>query len=315
MPGSRVIITGGSSGIGLAVAIELARQGAKAIALIARDPIKLQEAIEHIKKSGGGNCQVFAITADVSSKVPVQNACEDAIIKMGGLDAVICSAGISLPQLFIATSELEFERLMQVNYTGCVYVLKSCVPHLIRGGGGRIMLISSMAGLSGVSGFSAYSASKFALRGLAESLHMELSQTYGIYVSLCNPPDVNTPMLHRENENKPKECKLIAEGSGLFEADYIARDILNALRHWRFLVNTGLNGRLLALICSGTSPAHSGVIGLCELLLSGLLRVVSTVYRWHYNSIVMRVHLERVSGKLDDDGAKAHAKTFKGKTL
>ena len=225
-----------------------------------------------------------------------------------GIDSVVCSAGASSPCLFLSTPEVDFERLMQVNYTGIVYVLKVVVPHLVRNGpsrGGRIMLVSSMAGLSGVAGYTAYGASKFALRGLAESLHMELAGPHGIAVSVVNPPDVDTPMLQSENEHKPRECAQISEGSGVFQPAHIARDIVAAMRSWRFLVNTGLDGHMLALIASGTGPAHSGATGVLEFFSLGLLRVVSLVYRGHYNAIVARVHADRVSGKLDDHAAKA----------
>ncbi|MGZ4107287.1 MAG: SDR family NAD(P)-dependent oxidoreductase [Tumebacillaceae bacterium] len=258
-----------------------------------------------IKKANGATA-VHSVSADVSDRAPVQSACEKAVKLMGGLDSVICCAGASHPALFIATPEEDFERLMRINYTGIVYTLKTCVPHLIRNGGGRIMIVSSMAGLSGIAGFTAYSASKFALRGLAESLHMELNETYNISVSLCNPPDVNTPMLAKENLIKPKECRLISEGSGTFEAEQIANDMVEALKNWKFLVNTGMDGNLLALIASGTAPAHSGVWGTIELLSLGILRVVSTGYRWYYTRLVKQVHQERVQGKLDDAGATAH---------
>lgn len=253
------------------------------------------------------------MSADVSQQAPVQAACERAIHLMGGLDSVVCSAGASFPCLFLATPEADFERLMQINYTGIVYVTKTCVPHLIRSGrGGRIVLVSSMAGLSGVAGYTAYSASKFALRGFAEALHMELSGPYGIGVSVVNPPDVDTPMLAKENAIKPLECRQISEGSGVFAAQTIASDIVQSMKRWRFLVNTGMDGQLLALIASGTSPAHSGLVGALELVSLGALRVISLAYRWGYNRIVQRVHQQRVDGKLDDDGAKAYHKVMKG---
>jgi len=171
--------------------------------------------------------------------------------------------------------------------------------------GGRIMLVSSMAGLSGVAGYTAYSASKFALRGLAEALHMELCGPHGVAVSLANPPDVNTPMLAKENEIKPKECLQISAGAGVFEPQHIASDIVRGMRHWRFLVNSGLDGHMLSLIAAGTAPAHSGLWGLLELASMGVLRSVSTAYRYYYNSCVLGVHGERVKGTLDDEGAKA----------
>lgn len=168
------------------------------------------------------------------------------------------------------------------------------------------MLVSSMAGLSGVAGYTAYSASKFALRGFAESLHMELSGPYGISVSLCNPPDVDTPMLARENLTKPIECRQISEGSGVFQASVIASGMVAALESWRFLVNTGMDGGFLAIIAAGTAPAHSLATGLIEFTLMGLLRTVSLAYRYHYNRIVANVHKERVSGKLEDQTGIAH---------
>jgi 3-dehydrosphinganine reductase len=286
----------------------LAKQGAASIAILARDQRKIDEALPLIRRAGAsgnhGGTQVYGVSADVSMQVPVQAGCAEAIALMGGIDGVVCCAGASYPSLFLATTEADFERLMQVNFTGTMYVLKAVVPHMIRnnnargrngggggGEGGRIMLVSSMAGLSGVAGYTAYSASKFALRGMAEALHMELWGPHNIAVSLSNPPDVNTPMLARENEIKPKECRQISEGSGVFEAHTIAADLVDAMKHWRFLVNTGFDGQMLRLIATGTSPASSGAWATLELLSLGIIRTVSLGYRWYYNRIVRKVRL------------------------
>lgn len=301
--------------IGLATAQLLASEGAAAITIIARDQRKLDEAVPLIRQANSATT-VRAFSADVSDRVNVQAACEAAVKEMGGVDAVICSAGASYPSLFVSTSESEFERLMRINFTGIVYVLKAIIPHMLRANAAakkrgesvqpkRVVLISSMAGLSGVAGYTAYSASKFALRGMAEALHMELSAPAGIAVSLVNPPDVDTPMLHEENKLKPKECSLISEGSGVFSAQDIAKDIVAGMHSYKFLINTGFDGHLLSIIAAGTAPATSALRGAIETFFGGLLRLISTAYRAHYNRIVAKVHAEREAGQLDDHAAQA----------
>jgi NAD(P)-dependent dehydrogenase (short-subunit alcohol dehydrogenase family) len=86
--------------------------------------------------------------------------------------------------------EDEYERTMRVNYLGSVFAVRAALPHM--SAGGRIVLIGSMAGLTGVAGYSSYCPTKFAVRGLAEALTMEL-RPRGITVSLATPPDVDTP--------------------------------------------------------------------------------------------------------------------------
>jgi len=92
---------------------------------------------------------------------------------------------------------------------------------------------------------------------------------------------------------KPSECKLISAGSGLFTAEQIASDILSAMKSWKFLVNTGMDGHLLALLSTGTSPAHSPLWAILELFSLGIIRVVSLVYRWSYNQICFKEYKKR----------------------
>lgn len=292
LKGKNLFITGGSSGIGLAVAKGAIKEGANVV-IVARDAKKIDQAVAELK-SVSSSSQVYGISCDVSSYASLEKAVEEGIkLVKGDFDVLVASAGMSKPSLFNDLTVQDFDRMFQINSLGCMYSVKAILPSIQRRGpGGRIMLVSSMAGLSGVAGYTAYSASKFALRGFAESLHMELLPQ-GIAVTLINPPDVDTPMYQEENKIKPAECKLISSGSGLFTAEQIAADILSAMKSWKFLVNTGMDGYLLALLGTGTSPAHSPLWAMLELFSLGIIRVVSLVYRWSYNQICISEYNKR----------------------
>lgn len=157
--------------------------------------------------------------------------------KEGGLDVVIASAGVTNPNYFESLPVSEFQRIMNINYMGCVVTVKTAVPLMKKSGGGRFVLVSSMAGLAGVHGYSAYAPSKYAIRGLAEVLSMEL-RPYNIYFSISNPPDVDTPMYAQENKTKPEECKLISEGTGVFKPEQLASDIIQGIKYYKFFIQT-----------------------------------------------------------------------------
>ena len=134
-------------------------------------------------------------------------------------------------------------------------------------------------------GFAGYSPSKFAVRGLAESLQMEL-RPFNIFTTLINPPDVDTPMLKEEMAYKPEECKIISEGGGLFSPEDIASDIVSAVKSWKFMVNTGFDGYLLGLSSSGIScPSPSTINTFIEIFFSGFLRFVGLLYLYYWNNI------------------------------
>lgn len=300
--GKHVVITGGSSGIGKSLATLLVKDGAL-VTIIARDPKRLEEATviirEEAMKQGATNPQVQYISADVSDLVKLQSSLQSACAKFGTsfIDVLVTSAGASRPGRFDDVPVSEFERLMRVNYLGTVYSIKAALP-LMRSKGGRILMVGSMAGFSGISGFSCYTPTKFALRGLAESLHMEF-RPYNIKVSLVAPPDVDTPMLREEMQYKPKECQLISEGSGLFTAEQVAADIASAIRQWRFFVTTGFDGFMLGLGVSGMAPCPSPSRALLEAASAGLLRLVSLGYLWHFNRIRTKVHSDELKLRVE----------------
>jgi len=289
--GAHAVITGGSSGIGKALAFDLVRLGTN-VSIIARDHKKIDETVSELRSIAKGSVKVNGYSASVTDAAQLAEAIQAAAAANGDrIDAIVTSAGMSRPGLFEELPLDIFERLMNANYLGTVYSVRAALPFMKRHGG-RVMLVSSMAGLTGVSGYTAYSASKFAVRGFAEALQMEL-RPHNIHVSLVNPPDVDTPMLREENKIKPEECLLISEGSGIFTAEQISADMIGALKSWKFFVNTGFDGKLIAVLTSGMSPPTSIITGLIELFSLGIVRVVSMGYIWSFNRITHRVHAKR----------------------
>jgi 3-dehydrosphinganine reductase len=284
-PAVHVVITGGSSGIGLATA-HMIRAFGCSVSLIARDMTKLNAAKEDIdgKNKGKPGC-VSVFSADVSNYDQISAAIKESAARYGGrVDVLIASAGVSRPGRFDEIPVQYFESMTKINYLGALYSALAVVPIMKNQKSGRLIFVSSLAGLMGLIGFSGYSPTKFAVRGLAESLQMEL-QPFGIYTTLVNPPDVDTPMLQEEMQFKPEETKIISEGGGLFTADDIAKDIVSSIQSWRFMVNTGFDGWLLGVLSTNIStPSHSWIRSMTEILLAGPLRFVGLLYvnYWNY---------------------------------
>ena len=116
--------------------------------------------------------------------------------------------------------------MMDINYMGAVHAIRSVLPSMKSRKTGKITLVSSIAGLTGLFGYTAYSASKFALRGFAEALQMEV-KPFNISVTIAFAPDTDTPCLAEENKMKPMETKLISDTAGVFQADKVALAIFD----------------------------------------------------------------------------------------
>ena len=261
--GQHALITGGSSGIGKAVAKLLAQQGAN-ISIIARDCAKLEAAKREVSTAMIDSQQkILTITADVTQQAALGLALKQAIADLGSPQILITSAGIAIPGYFQELSLATFHQTMAVNYFGSLYAIKAVLPEMIAAEQGHIVLISSGAGLIGLYGYTAYSSSKFALRGLAESLRGEL-KPYRIKVSIVYPPDTDTPQLATENKTKPPETKLIAATAQLWSAEGIAQEIIKGMIQGKFAIAPGWEMTLL-------NKLHS--------IIGGLLN-------WYFDKIV-----------------------------
>ncbi|MEM8859218.1 MAG: SDR family NAD(P)-dependent oxidoreductase, partial [Chloroflexota bacterium] len=234
-----VFITGGSSGIGKTVGRYLALEGAN-ISIVARSQPRLEYARLEIESYRQSPKQQFrAYAADVSIQTQIEGAISRAITESGPIDILITSAAIAVPGYFQALSDQIFRDSMEINYFGTLHAVRAVVPQMIERKSGQIMMLSSGAGLIGIFGYSAYGPTKFALKGLAESLRSEL-KPHNIHVSVVYPPDTHTPQLVSENRIKPRETKAIGSSGGVLEVDQVAQAMIKGLKRKRFEVAPGL---------------------------------------------------------------------------
>jgi 3-dehydrosphinganine reductase len=247
------IITGGSSGIGKATAKLLASQGWN-ISIIARDRAKLEAAkVEIAAQQSHSQQQILIFVADVADRLQIEPAINAAIQENSSVDLLITSAGIAHPGYFQQLPIEVFEQTMAVNYFGSLYCIKAVLPVMKQHKKGQIVLISSGAGLIGIYGYTPYSPSKFAVRGLAESLRGEL-KGLGINISLVYPPDTDTPQLEAENLTKPLETKIITGIAKTWTAEAVAGEIIQGIYNKKFIIAPGLEIRLLSRLHSLLAP-------------------------------------------------------------
>ncbi|MBO5984777.1 MAG: SDR family oxidoreductase [Rikenellaceae bacterium] len=179
--GKTVVITGASSGIGAAMAREYAAMGAKVV-LGARQGDKLQQMCHEIESKGG---KAAWSECDVTKAEDCQRLIQTAVDSFGGIDVLICNAGISMRALFDDLDLSVLHRLMDVNFWGTVYCTKYALPYLQQSKG-SLVGISSVAGIHGLPGRTGYSASKFAMTGFLETIRIE-NLKKGLHVMVACP--------------------------------------------------------------------------------------------------------------------------------
>ncbi len=198
---AHVVITGGSSGIGLETARLAVARGAR-VSLIARDAGRLAAAADQIGAA-------VTAPADVTDADALAAALTTATEVNGPCDVLVTSAGSSYPGYFERLDDAVFREQMDVDYFGTLHAVRAVVPSMIERGRGHLVTISSTAGLIGVFGYSAYGPAKYAVRGLAETLRPELAP-HGIVVACAYPPDTRTPGFDAERALKPAETERIS---------------------------------------------------------------------------------------------------------
>jgi len=286
LSGKHVIITGGSSGIGLSLSVKLVKKGCS-VTIFARDEQKLKSAGVQLEKYRTDKDQKIGyFVVDVSDYKAVESAVQKSALNNNNhIDILICSAGVTKPERFHEADLSAIPWLMNINYLGSVYCTHAVIPYMKPQKSGRIVYVSSLLGLMGFPGYAGYSATKFALKGFAESLDVELAP-WNIHFSISCPGNVDTPMFEEEEKIKPAETKLLEEGKPI-SPDVVADRIIESFHSWRFLIYSDMNSFFLSSLSGGFAPANF-TESLCQFFLSPILRIVSLMERKKYRDTIIK---------------------------
>lgn len=288
-----VLITGGSKGIGLALAEHAASQGAH-VTLVARNKTSLLQVRDKLAKLAPKNDQqIRIIPLDLCEKYEVIDKTLRENLENGPpIDILINNAGRSVEGRFDQLKADDFETQIKMNYLSAVYVTKSLLDGMkLRAeeckAGGRIVFLSSQAGQVGLFSYTAYSSSKFALAGFAQALQMELAQ-HNIWITVVYPPNTNTEGFANELLTMSEETRILSGTAGLLEAETVAKQIWHDANIGKFCCHFGSDGWMLANLCAGMSPEYSFIDLIQQTFLNGVLRVVALFHLKHFYSVVVK---------------------------
>jgi short-subunit dehydrogenase len=237
LPGLRIIVTGASSGIGRALAIQLARHRCRLV-LAARNVEQLASLEGEIRTHGG---EAVAVPTDVAGPGDRNRLVETAVSAWGGLDVLINNAGAGAMGFFASAGEERLRRLFESNFFAATELTRLALPHLRHGKNPMIVNVGSVIGRRGVPGCSEYCATKFALSGWSEALRAELADQ-GIHVLLASPGYIESSFKQNLLENRVAFSWQNQRG---MSSDRCAQIIVAAIQHRRNEVVITSQGKLL----------------------------------------------------------------------
>ncbi|XP_026679682.1 3-ketodihydrosphingosine reductase-like [Diaphorina citri] len=337
-------VTGGSSGIGKHVAIEAAKRGAH-VTIVARDEKKLLQAQEEIKKASCPNPKFIRfieyVSLDISKDYEnIRSALQPAMDRCGPVYMLVNCAGMALCGTLEEMTMQDIKTVIDLNLYGTIHMTKALVEGMKQRGRGCIVITASQAANLGIYGLAAYTSSKFALKGFAEALYMEvkqsgltitlclppdtdtpgfeneekskpretslISQTGGLYrpevvakqllevkqsgltITLCLPPDTDTPGFENEEKSKPRETSLISQTGGLYRPEVVAKQLLEDALKGNYFSTVGLESYLITTLCAGFSPIVSIQETFIQAFLMGPLRLTAIYLHWTFDNIVKK---------------------------
>jgi 3-oxoacyl-[acyl-carrier protein] reductase len=188
--GKVAIVTGSGRGIGRAIALAFAREGADIVVNVSRSVEQMNEVVKDIESLGR---KALGIVADVSSFSEAEKLVKSAIVHFGKVDILVNNAGIARPAMCYKLTEEEWNSVMNVNLTGTINCIRAVAPHMIERKTGKIINIASIAGRDGMIGNINYAASKAGIFGITKTAAKELAR-YGINVNAVAPGFIETAM-------------------------------------------------------------------------------------------------------------------------
>jgi 3-dehydrosphinganine reductase len=259
--GKHCLVTGGSKGLGKSIAIALAAKGAH-VTILARNKKDLLIAKEEIEASRISETQkIITISCDVTSRECCEKALQQAKVEIGCVpEFVFLSAGISKPGLFLEQDPDEIRKTFDLNVMGVVNVANPASKMMVEDNTqGRIIIIGSVLGFFGLIGYSSYVPSKFALRGLAECLRLEL-EPKGIKVHLMFPATIYTPGFEEEQKIKPEITKTIEGTDEGQTPEVVANILLKGIDRDEFFITSEFIGELFRCTSTGAAPGNNFIL-------------------------------------------------------
>ena len=224
--GKVVVVTGGSSGLGLAIARAFCKVKARVV-IAARSADKLEHAAEQLRSMGG---EVLAIAADIRRQADVDRLFQETAERLGRIDVLVNNAGSSARGAVIETTAEEFAELMDLNLTALVRCTSEAMPYLLASRG-HLVNIGSLAGKTAARYMGAYSATKFAVSGYSQQLRLELGEQ-GLHVMLVSPGPIarEEPRIYSEEKVGSLPASARKPGGGakvkLIQPDWLAERIV-----------------------------------------------------------------------------------------
>lgn len=247
-----VVVTGGGSGMGRELVLNLLSKGAKVVAIDINES-SLQETVS---LAGDSRNSLSTFVVNITDKAAVEELLNKVIAQHGYVDGIINNAGIIQP--FVKVNELGYdaiERVMNVNFYGTLFMTKTFLPQLLTRPEAHIMNISSMGGFLPVPGQAIYGASKAAVKLLTEALHSELANT-NVKVTVVFPGAVNTNITKNSGLNVPVQTNTEQQSTKTLSAAKAAQIMIDGMEADRYRVMVGGDAKLMDYL-SRLNPAYA----------------------------------------------------------